>query len=151
MLVGEGELYSKTFQYATDLGISQSVKFIGFQPHSEIPYILNAADIAVAPYHKVENEIFLGSPMKLFEYMASEVATVASNIGQISEVINDGVNGLLVPPEDPHALASALRTLIENPRLRSQLGQQARKDRAGEEVENYFSVIRCRCTEKCLI
>jgi glycosyltransferase involved in cell wall biosynthesis len=61
--------------------------------------------------------------------MASGVALVASNIGQqVSEVIQDGRNGLLEPPGDASAFASALNRLIDDPDLRSRLGQQARLD-----------------------
>ena len=128
LLVGQGEQYQQTIEAANALGISKSVHFTGFLPHSEIPSILAAADIAVAPYFKVDNKLFLGSSMKLFEYMASGIATIASDIGQISEVINVGVNGLLVPPEDINALASALRSLLDHPQKCIQLGEQARKD-----------------------
>jgi glycosyltransferase involved in cell wall biosynthesis len=74
-------------------------------------------------------EAWWGSSMKLFEYLASGSSIIASNIGeQVSEVIQDGVNGLLVEPGDAAALASALMKLIINPGLRSRLGQRARED-----------------------
>lgn len=128
LLVGQGDQFQQTVEAATALGISKAVQFTGFLPHSEIPLILAAADIAVAPYIKVDNKLFLGSSMKLFEYMASGIATIASDIGQINEVIKDGINGLLVPPEEPFALASALRSLLDHPQKCIQLGEQARKD-----------------------
>jgi glycosyltransferase involved in cell wall biosynthesis len=130
LLVGEGEQYRKMVQHATDLGIADSTKFVGFQPHAEIPRLLSAADIAVAPYHKIDDERFLGSSMKIFEYMAVGLPIVASDVGQISEVIQNGVNGLLCPVEDAQALAAALKRLLADSQLRSRLGQQARKDSA---------------------
>jgi glycosyltransferase involved in cell wall biosynthesis len=128
LLVGEGEQYSKMMQFAADLGITQSAQFMGFQPHSEVPQLLGAADIAVATYYQIDHDLFLGSPMKLFEYMASGIAIVASNLGQIKEIIQDGVNGLLVPPGDTQALKINLKRLLDDPRLRLQLGKQARED-----------------------
>ena len=128
LLVGGGEQQQKMVQQAADLGIADSTKFIGFQQHAEIPRLLGAADIGVAPYRKIENESFLGSSMKLFEYMASGLPVVTSDVGQISEVVQDGVNGLLVPAEDVQSLATALRKLIAGPQFRSRLGEQARKD-----------------------
>jgi glycosyltransferase involved in cell wall biosynthesis len=127
LLVGEGEQYAETVQYANDLGLANVVKFTGFLPHSEIPAIMSAADIAVAPYTKIEDEKFLGSSMKLVEYMAAGVPVIASDNGQIREVIQDGVNGFLVPAGDIHALGDTLLKLIEHPHLRQSVGQQARQ------------------------
>jgi len=104
------------------------VQFTGFVPHSQVPHLVSAADIAVAPYTKMEPELFCGSSMKVFEYMSSNTPVVASDQGQISEVIQEGVNGLLVPPGDAPALAAALKKLIDDPDLRCRLGQQARQD-----------------------
>jgi glycosyltransferase involved in cell wall biosynthesis len=66
--------------------------------------------------------------MKLFEYMASGKAIIASAVGQITDVIQDGVNGVLVPPGDVLAMATAMDTLIHNTDLRCRLGNQARAD-----------------------
>lgn len=58
--------------------------------------------------------------------MASGTAVVASAIGQPAEIVQDGYNGLLVPPSDSDALASALANLLSDDRLRHRLGEQAR-------------------------
>jgi glycosyltransferase involved in cell wall biosynthesis len=58
--------------------------------------------------------------------MAAGLPVVASRIGQLTEVIEDGVNGLLCPPDDPTALADALVWLGQSPELRARLGQAAR-------------------------
>jgi glycosyltransferase involved in cell wall biosynthesis len=60
--------------------------------------------------------------------MASGTAVIATAVGQLTEVIQDGKNGLLVPPGNASALAAALKSLIEDPAMRLQLGEQARKD-----------------------
>ncbi len=75
----------------------------------------------------MEREMWL-SPMKLFEYMASGKAVVASAMGQVRDVVKDGENGLLVPPGDETALADAVNRLIEDVSLRERLGMQARED-----------------------
>lgn len=128
VLVGDGQQRQAMGQYAAELGIDSSVQFTGFLPHSQVPHLVSAADIAVAPYTKMKPELFCGSSMKVFEYMASTTPVIASDQGQISEVIQEGVNGLLVPPGDAQALAAALKKLIDDPDLRSRLGQQARQD-----------------------
>lgn len=127
ILVGEGTEREKMMRYAADLQIEDAVKFTGFIPHEQVSNMVNAADIAVVPVPKMEQEMWL-SPMKLFEYMASGKAIVASAMGQIANVIRDGQNGLLVPAGDVQALTDALRKLIEDAELRERLGAQARED-----------------------
>jgi glycosyltransferase involved in cell wall biosynthesis len=128
LLVGEGDQYAEMVKYASSLGLDGSITFTGFLPHSEIPSILSAADIAVAPYARISDENFLGSSMKLVEYMASGLAVIASDNGQINDVIKDGVNGLLVPAGDANALAQALIRLIQDPEYCQKLSIQARQD-----------------------
>jgi glycosyltransferase involved in cell wall biosynthesis len=128
VLIGDGIQHEAMIQYADELQITPYVKFTGSMPHADIPRMVNAADIAVAPYLENPQLGLWGSSMKLFEYMACGAAVVASNLGQISEVIQDGYNGLLTPASDVNALARAILQLIENPELRTRLGQQARLD-----------------------
>jgi glycosyltransferase involved in cell wall biosynthesis len=128
VLVGDGQQRQAMEHYVTDLGISRSVQFTGFLSHTEVSQIVSAADVAVAPYKKMKPELFSGSSMKIFEYMASGTAVIASAQGQINEVVQNDVNGLLVPPGDAPALAASLRKLIDDPDMRSRIGQQARKD-----------------------
>jgi glycosyltransferase involved in cell wall biosynthesis len=127
VLVGDGRQRQAMVQHTADVGIGHAVQFTGLLPHAEIPRLLSTADMAVAPYPKMRHE-FWGSPTKLFEYMASGTAVVGSAVGQVAEVLQDGVNGLLVPPGDALALAAALKRLIDDPALRSRLGQRARED-----------------------
>jgi glycosyltransferase involved in cell wall biosynthesis len=132
ILVGDGAKRSAMMQLAADLEISRAVQFIGSVAHDEVPGLLNAADIAVAPYPSMKDEMWL-SPMKLFEYLASGTAVIASAVGQVSAVIKDGYNGLLVQPGDIPGMKAALGRLLEDPVLRSQLGWHARED----AVQNY--------------
>jgi glycosyltransferase involved in cell wall biosynthesis len=133
LLVGDGKLRPASIQYANDLGIGHAVQFTGVRAQGEIPDLINAADVAVAPYPKME-QAWWGSSMKLFEYMASGIALIASDVGQqVSEIIRDGTNGLLVKPGDALALAAAINRLIKDPVLRSRLGKQARDD----AIRNY--------------
>ena len=82
-----------------DLGLEHAVLFTGFVSHTQVSRYVNAADIAVVPVPNMKQEMWL-SPMKLFEYMASGKAIVASSMGQIKDIIKDGENGLLVPAGD---------------------------------------------------
>jgi glycosyltransferase involved in cell wall biosynthesis len=127
VLVGDGTQHQAMTQRAADLGIGHAVQFTGYVSHAEIPRFMSAADIAVAPYPAMDHELWL-SPLKLFEYMATDTAVVASAVGQPTEVVKDGSNGLLVAPGDVRALSAALEKLIVDTDLRVRLGQQARED-----------------------
>jgi glycosyltransferase involved in cell wall biosynthesis len=127
VLVGDGTEREKMTKRAVELGIAGSVTFTGFVTHAEVSRYVNAADIAVVPVPPMKQDMWL-SPMKLFEYMASGKAVVASALGQIVNVIRDGENGLLVPAGDAQALANSIQQLIANADLRTALGRQARED-----------------------
>jgi glycosyltransferase involved in cell wall biosynthesis len=127
VLVGDGEQRQAMMQKTDELGLSAMVQFTGAVPHAEVPHYIAAADIAVVPYPPMQQKMWL-SPLKLFEYMASGKAIVASSIGQLTDVIQDGENGLLVPPGDVFALAEALKKLIGDAGLNSKLSAQARED-----------------------
>jgi glycosyltransferase involved in cell wall biosynthesis len=127
VLVGDGSERLSMTKQAMDLGIAPAVQFTGHVAHAEVSRLVNAADIAVVPVPAMKQEMWL-SPMKLFEYMASGKAVVASAMGQIVNVVRDGETGLLVPAGDVPALAGAIHRLIGNPELRTRLGHQARED-----------------------
>ncbi len=101
-----------------------AVEFTGAVSPSDIPSLLERMDVAVAPYPEIENFYF--SPLKVFEYMIAGLPVVASRIGQLKELIQDGVNGFLVPPGDPHALSTVLYRLKQNPDLINKEGKEAR-------------------------
>jgi glycosyltransferase involved in cell wall biosynthesis len=126
-LIGDGVRMPAVRALVERHGLADSVRFAGLVPQAEGPAHLAAADILVSP--QVENpdgSEFFGSPTKLFEYMAMGRPTVVSAVGQPRDIVDDGVNGLLVPPGDATALAAALERLIMDPELRSRLGACAR-------------------------
>ena len=126
-------------QYAKDLGVEHAVQFTGHVTHAEVSQFENEADIAVVPVPVMKQTMWL-SPMKLFEYMASGKAVVASAMGQIANVVKDNENGLLVPAGDADAMASAINKLISDPELRLRLGQRARETAVkNHSWEQYFS------------
>lgn len=137
VLVGDGEKRTAMAQRVADLDIGHAVHFTGLVAHGRVPRLVAAADIAVVPYPVMPQDLWL-SPLKLFEYMASGTSIVASAVGQLTDVITDGTNGLLVAPEDVTAMADALLRLIGDDTLRLRLGRQAREDAERDHSWAYY-------------
>jgi glycosyltransferase involved in cell wall biosynthesis len=149
VLVGDGQTRAALEAQVAEMGLVDRVTFTGGVPYEMVPTLLGIADVAVAPYPELRSELWF-SPLKLFEYMAASRAIVASNVGQIAEVIEDGYSGLLVKPGQVHALGLAVIRLLRDRDLRTRLGQNARKDvlqkyswrcHAERLEEIYFSVV----------
>jgi len=94
--------------------------------HDQVLAALAQADVCVCPYPNIQ-DLNPTYPVKVFEYMAMGKAVVATQLRGISEIIQDGQSGLLVPPGNPQALAEAIRTLYSDESLRERLGQGARE------------------------
>jgi len=105
----------------------EHLSFLGMR--DDIPDLMAGADIFVMPSRSE------GLPMALIEAMAAGLPVVASSVGGIPEVVEHGVHGLLVDPEDPVALAEAISLLSGDPNLRVRMG------RAGQDrVKARFSI-----------
>lgn len=108
-------------QRIKDLGLSEKVHICGFVPHDLVPTVLAHADVVVLPSLYEE----LGTV--LLECFQLGVPVVASGVGGIPDVVADGANGLLVPPADPAALASAIDRLLADGDLAARLGEAGRR------------------------
>lgn len=126
ILVGDGPARPAVEQQIGQMGLAKSVCITGYVAHEAIPDWLAMADVVVAPYPALPEELWF-SPLKLFEYMAAGKAIVASQAGQIAEVIQHGHNGLLVRPGNISQLAEATLDLLDDPGQRMRLGQNARQ------------------------
>lgn len=126
LLVGDGP-FAPQIRGALELRVRQgSVVFAGSVPHNSVRVHLDAADILVSPHVPMPGGTpFFGSPTKLFEYMAMGKAIAASDLDQISEVLEHGRTALLVKPGDPVELAHAIERLAADSHLRSDLGHNA--------------------------
>jgi len=88
--------------------------------------LLDACDILIAPHVPLaDGSDFFGSPTKIFEYMATGKAIVASRLGQIGEVLTDDETALLVTPGNTDELARAIVRLVDSHELRARLGANA--------------------------
>src|SRR5579859_1733433 len=124
VLAGDGACRREFEQLVAQLGIQRHFLFLGRT--DDVPRVLSCSDIAVLP-SKAE-----GLPNAVLEYLAAALPTVASRVGGNAEIIQDGKNGLLVPPEDSTALASALLRLLRDPEFAATLGKNGREYVAGE-------------------
>lgn len=119
---GEGPLRAELVAYADRLGLDSAAIFPGaFTSRDALGKIMAETDVFVM------SSVLEGQPMGLVEAMAYGCPIVATAVGGIPELIEDGVNGLLCEPRDSDCLASKLITLIEDPDLRLRLGRAARQ------------------------
>ena len=129
LLIGDGHLRQSIRRKAEDLGLSSSVIFTGIR--HDIPELLSIFDVFVLP------SLWEGMPNVILEAMAANKPVVATRVGGIPEVVEDGVTGLLVPPRDPEALAEAIIALLQDRERAKAMGRAGR-----ERVEKYFTVER---------
>lgn len=125
LIVGDGPGLPDLVEDLSARGLSETVHLTGSVDPDEVPGLLASMDAAVAPYPDYPDFYF--SPLKIYEYMAAGLPVVASRIGQVAELIQDGTNGLLYQPGDAVALSAALNRLRCEPMLRSSLGRAARE------------------------
>jgi glycosyltransferase involved in cell wall biosynthesis len=117
VVAGEGAERAALEQRAREAGVAD--RFLLPGSTEDVPQLLRALDVFVLPSR------FEGLPLVLLEAMEAGVAIVAADVGGVAEAVVDGETALLVPPDDPDALAAAIRTLLENPELRGRLGRSA--------------------------
>lgn len=143
-------------RFGREYGGVTNIRIEGWKPHAEIPRYLRAADVLVLPNSNVARLArFAGyskyetSPLKLFEYMASGTPVVASDLPAIREIVGEDC-ALLVPPDDPGALAEGIRRLLRESPAARRMARRA-KERAAEftwdrRAERILSFIRARGT-----
>lgn len=124
VIVGDGEEREALEREIAARDLTKVVKFTGTLPPHQMPGTLASFDAAVVPLPAVNG--YYGSPLKVFEYMATGLPIVASKVGQVQDVLRDGETAILVPPADRETLAQALYDLAESPELRQKLGEAAR-------------------------
>lgn len=126
-----GPYYRGTEKKVASQGYSGSFVFPGPVPYETVPKYLCASDVLIAPYNPAKIQSSeqsrekqpLGSPLKLFEYMATCKPVVTTSVEPMTTIIEDHKTGLLVPPGDSTALAKAISELLDSPELSSRLGK----------------------------
>jgi glycosyltransferase involved in cell wall biosynthesis len=116
VLVGDGRLRAELEALTSSLDISSAVHFLGLR--RDVPRLLRAFDVFVLA------SLWEGMGRVLLEAMASDNAVIATRVGGIVDLIQDGMNGLLAEPNDPDSLAVAMLRLIDYPDLREELARR---------------------------
>ncbi|HVS10700.1 MAG TPA: glycosyltransferase [Planctomycetota bacterium] len=125
VLVGEGPLRQQLEHTLERRRLAQRVRLLGARKQDEVRDILRRATVVVQPSVVASDGQMEGIPVTLMEAMALGRAVVATRLSGIPELIDDGVDGLLVEPGEARLLADALRRALQEPELRLRLGRAA--------------------------
>lgn len=134
LVIGGLEVDNATYLRIAREKEANNFRLVGFVPHGLVPLYLAASDVLVIPY--TSNMTIRGgtkaslftSPIKLFEYMASCRPIVATSLPSISEIIRDGVNGILVEPDSLEALIKGIRIALNEREFAQTVARKARED-----------------------
>jgi glycosyltransferase involved in cell wall biosynthesis len=124
LIVGEGADRPVYEALIERLGLQDTVKLLGLR--SDVPDLLAASDVAVLSTNSE------GSPLSVMEYMDAGLPVVATRVGGIPDLIDDGVEGLLVKPQDPDGLGDAIARMLDDPDEARRMGERGRERRRRE-------------------
>lgn len=128
LVVGEGTLRTELEEKAERLGIAEDVVFTG--ERRDVARLYKLMDVKVIP------SINEGMPLTLLEAMTAGTPVVATKAGGIVELIEDGENGRLVPPQKPEEIAQAVVTLLQNSEYRQNIAEEAQKRVQQYDIQN---------------
>jgi glycosyltransferase involved in cell wall biosynthesis len=134
-IIGSGPQREALQAQAQQLGLADRVELSGPQPHDAVCFAYQRASVFVLPCVVASNGDRDGIPNVLLEAMASGVPVISTPVSGIPELIQSGLDGLLVPPNDPAVLAAAIDTLLGSQELRERLARAARA-----KIESAFSL-----------
>jgi glycosyltransferase involved in cell wall biosynthesis len=124
LIAGDGPDKEPLRELARRHGMADRVMLIGFR--DDVPDVLAALDVAVS------SSVSEGGPLAVMEFMEAARPIVATRVGGVPDLIDDGVHGLLVPPGDTDALTAALRRVLADRDAARRMGERARERRSRE-------------------
>jgi len=138
VIVGDGELRSQLESYINQLGLNDFVTITGWV--TNMAQVYQEVDLLVLTSN---NE---GTPVTIIEANAMGIPVVATNVGGIPDIIINGENGFLVPPNDIESMSKMLKILIEEPLVRKQMGEQGKiiaqkhfdANRLTQDIDNLY-------------
>jgi glycosyltransferase involved in cell wall biosynthesis len=135
LVVGNGIWGEKELpEMAENAGVADNFLFTGYQPWEKIPFYSALYDVGLTPYPGEKGVGRYRSSMKSLEYSAAGTPVVITRCEGVSDIIEKGECGIVVPPDDDDALAGAIIELLGDAKLRKKLGVKGRK-----LVENEYS------------
>lgn len=140
LVAGDGDMEEPWKELAKELGLEDRAHFLGNVPHAQIPLHVRAADIFVL------NSEYEGLSHTLLEVMNLGTPMIASGVCGNPEVVEDGVNGLLVDPMDPETLRVALEKLLADPELGERFVQESFARRSTFTREGTFAEVEAALT-----
>jgi len=124
LVVGDGPEGPDLVRRLAVAGIADRAELTGAVDPAAVPGLLARMEVAVAPYPATAGYF---SPLKLYEYLAAGLPVVASRVGQVPDIVEDGVTGILCPPGDAAAMATAVDRLRHDPVRAAALGRAGRR------------------------
>jgi glycosyltransferase involved in cell wall biosynthesis len=126
-VAGDGPLWPELARLVGELGLGDQIRFLGPLTQDELEPHFAAATLFVLPCQVASDGNRDGLPNTILEAMARRLPVVSTTLLSVQEAIEDGREGLVVPPRDPRALADALGRLLEDSCLRARLGEAGRE------------------------
>lgn len=121
LLVGDGPARKSVEKIINNFHIHKRVTITGFIDPHYVPYYIQLFDIGL-----MTNSNMHGSPMKIFEYMAMGIPTIAAAYPPLKELIDDGINGSLFTPYDQTLFREKIKALLKDKNMRKRMGKAAR-------------------------
>lgn len=122
LLVGDGELRETLYQLSVSLGIEKNISFAGFR--DDLVAVYSAFDIYAHPSIEGGGETF---PFAVLQALAEELPVVVTRVGDVPAMVEEQINGVVVPDRDALALAKPLKQLLLDPGLRLSMASQSRR------------------------
>ena len=143
-MIGDGPMVEALKRRAAGL---VGARFFGWRPNQEVRRMMRGALAVCVPSVAAESGDSEGLPNVVLEAMASAVPVIGSEIAGITEAVDEGRTGFLVPPADPRAIAAAARRLLADSAMHRRMGVAARR----AAVERFSAVAQSRILEDTLL
>jgi glycosyltransferase involved in cell wall biosynthesis len=139
-----GMSFTENLKENTEQNVLSHISFLGAVRHDDLPALLSKISICVFP------SLSESFGITIIEGMSMQKAVIASNAGPIPEIIEDGVNGLLCNPYDPHSIAEKILYVLGDSSLRKDLGRAARQKAKAEYSVDVLMKKNLTFYERCL-
>jgi colanic acid/amylovoran biosynthesis glycosyltransferase len=148
-IIGEGPLRVELQRLSEELGVSESIKLIGWRTHSEVVGLIETAHVLLAPSVTGADGDEEGIPNSVKEAMATGMPVLSTSHGGIPELVEDGVSGYLVAERNTEAMADRLLYLIDHPQTWDAMGRAARTrvleqfdtEKLNDELERLYAAL----------